>query len=408
MLPLLALLVSRTPVELVNEWVDTPSSRTTIESRYRVTPFHQWNTNDGYCGEVSALQAGLNSGQWMSQYNSRLICGTGLSQSGPDGYCATNGNIPNYNAQVLLELPMPGDSTFASAGLCLKNARLDYVLFASANQPDGMAGYESYLSWIKAQVLAGNQVTIGVLNQYGSDAQYDHEVSVTRIGTNYAFADTAYHGEDVLFFDDHTAGGTPYKRGYTFASLAKSRRGANSIFAHRYSILIPGGAVTSGAGGDGRHAKPGTIRASNYGFAVKGPLDPGKETLPVTLAVTGSTTDGEPNRPMKGAGFYFENPGLESECTNTPPRSWMGITLRVTVSGLDVGKAYNLYRYDFNGVSGVGEQAALQVPDSNFNAHAGESTSVKHFVATETTLSEGVETTSDKIIVFRAVPADGP
>ena len=30
------------------------------------------------------MQAGLNNGQWMSQFNARLISGTGLSQSGPE------------------------------------------------------------------------------------------------------------------------------------------------------------------------------------------------------------------------------------------------------------------------------------------------------------------------------------
>ena len=28
------------------------------------------------------IEAGLSNGQWMSQFNGRLICGTGLSQSG--------------------------------------------------------------------------------------------------------------------------------------------------------------------------------------------------------------------------------------------------------------------------------------------------------------------------------------
>ena len=41
-----------------------------------VVPFYQWENDNGYCGEVSMIQAGLNNGQWMSQYNARLVCGT--------------------------------------------------------------------------------------------------------------------------------------------------------------------------------------------------------------------------------------------------------------------------------------------------------------------------------------------
>jgi hypothetical protein len=33
---------------------------------------------DGYCGEVFMMQAGLINGQWMSQFNARLISGTGF------------------------------------------------------------------------------------------------------------------------------------------------------------------------------------------------------------------------------------------------------------------------------------------------------------------------------------------
>ena len=66
-----------------------PSTVSYIYPRQTVQPFYQWENNDGYCGEVSMMQAGLNNGQWMSQFNARLICGTGLSQSGPNGACAS-------------------------------------------------------------------------------------------------------------------------------------------------------------------------------------------------------------------------------------------------------------------------------------------------------------------------------
>jgi hypothetical protein len=84
-----------------------------IRPAQTVVPFYQWENDNGYCGEVSMIQAGLNNGQWMSQFNARLVCGassqppnsTGLLQSGPGNWCSTYKNLPNYNAQLLIEDP---------------------------------------------------------------------------------------------------------------------------------------------------------------------------------------------------------------------------------------------------------------------------------------------------------------
>src|SRR5271165_5593060 len=85
-----------------------PATTYYIEPRQPLKPFYQWENNDGYCGEVSMMEAGLNNGQWMSQFNARLICGTGLSQSGQDGACIARGGAVNYNAQLLIEDPDTG------------------------------------------------------------------------------------------------------------------------------------------------------------------------------------------------------------------------------------------------------------------------------------------------------------
>jgi hypothetical protein len=81
-------------------------------------------------------------------------------------------------------------------------------------------------------------------------SQYDHEVYVTAIGTNHLPIDATYYDDDVLYFDDHGGyalvgnnlnkgnpaipygagsdnnGCTPYNFGYTFGSLAQTRKGA--------------------------------------------------------------------------------------------------------------------------------------------------------------------------------------
>ena len=230
-----------------------PATKHFILPRQAVQPFYQWESNNGYCGEVSMMQAGLANGQWMSQFNARRICGTGLSQSGHDGTCALHHHLPNYNAQLLIEDPgtgVSGPNRYANASLCLSNARLAGSTFPYTQQSTGRAGYKQYMSWVKQQVILGNQVTLAVLDNGGSDPQYDHEVAVLKIGTNHAVTDPTYYDDDVIYFDDHGAytlhgdhftnnpaippgaggddkGCTPFVYGYSFAALANNRAGAN-------------------------------------------------------------------------------------------------------------------------------------------------------------------------------------
>jgi hypothetical protein len=383
-----------------------------ILPKFTVAPYRQWNENNGYCGELSSIQAGMGAGQWMSQLNARLICGAGLSQSGPDGFCAAHNGNANYNSQFLFEDPNPGDEPFASAATCLANAHLDYKTFDYRNESEGMDGYKEFMSWVKSRVIAGDTVAIGVLNRGGSDPQYDHEVTVSQIGTNHSATDPSYYDDDVLYFEDHGDGGPAFNQGFSFASLAGSRKSANAVNANIYSILIPGGSkVNSSTGGDGSDVNPNAITPTNYGFAVSGPVDPQRETLPVTIAIVGSSLKGVANKPDTSVGFNFESPeiGQESnvQCTNIPP-TWMGVSLKATVTGLTPGIAYSLYEYDFSQVSGFESGAALNLPDSNFNANAYQATKITNFIAQSTTFSQTIQTTSDKVVIFRCVSADAP
>src|ERR1700730_7324230 len=88
-------------------WYISPTQGVVSSYTQGVVPFYQWENDNGYCGEASMIQAGFNNGQWMSQYNARLVCGaslppqnnsTALLQSGPDGWCSTHNNLPNYHA----------------------------------------------------------------------------------------------------------------------------------------------------------------------------------------------------------------------------------------------------------------------------------------------------------------------
>ena len=193
-----------------------PATASYIYPRQPVQPFYQWENNDGYCGEISMIEAGLSNGQWMSQFNGRLICGTGLSQSGPPGACSAHGGKTNYNAQLLIEDPgtgVTGPNTYASAGMCLANSRLNATTFNYSAQTTGITGYEQYMAWVKQQVIAGHQVSMAILYNGGGDPQYDHEVAVIKIGTNHSPADSTYYPDDVVYFDDHgvyTLSGTKF------------------------------------------------------------------------------------------------------------------------------------------------------------------------------------------------------
>jgi hypothetical protein len=84
------------------------------------------------------------------------------------------------------------------------------------------------------------------------------------------------------------------------------------------------------------------------------------------------------------------------------------VILRATVTGLTPGQGYNLYEYDITAVHGTGAAAALAVPTQNFNANAALATHTVGFTALADTFTTTVDTTSNHIIVFRAVPATGP
>ena len=423
-----------------------PGSTSYIYPSQTVTPFYQWENNNGYCGEVSLLQAGLNNGQWMSQFNARLICGAGQSQSGIDGWCASHKNVPDYNAQLLMEDPgtsVTGTNPYANAAMCMSNSKLSGATypystgFHTANV--GLAGYKDYMSWVKKELIAGHQVTVGVLWKYGNDPQYDHEVTVIKIGTNHSPTDPTYYPDDVLYIDDHglydlsgkklsnyntaipygavnTNQCTPYIFAYTFGSLAQSRNTASTGTAQAYSIIIPGSPANTYAGSDGfKGTVP--ITGHNYAFSVAGAIDQsmgGPYLLPVQVTIPAPTlTNGTPNPPDPTAGWQYENSMIGTSltgtsCTNTPPLYWMIISLKATVSGLTPGVMYNLYEYDFNSVLGTGLAAALQVPTMNFNANNAMATSVTQFKATGTTYSQTVTRTSNQVVVFRAVPVTAP
>jgi hypothetical protein len=466
-----------------------PTTSSYIYPRVPVQPFYQWQNNYGYCGEVSLLQAMLNNGEWMSEYDVRLVCGSGLGQTGApvttNAYCSKNSQTPNYNAQMLFEEPNTGvggtTEAWSSMSQCAANARLASTFYpyqgVAAQQPasectgskasSACPGYQSYMSWVKQQVIDGNQVSVPVLiNSLASSGdQYDHEVAVVKIGTNHSVTDPTYYPDDVLYIEDHgnfwyngksatqstapvpppgsgtnTTECTPYIFGYTFSEMGATDSQAASS-KDVYSIVLPANtSIETQTGMNGMNSGSGSeikiTGPNNYAVSVTGVLDTYYETVPVVLtaspnpgSIVGPTyTSGVKNLEDPLAGYDYENPFIgtntnEEGCTNSPPSSWMtNFILQATVNGLTPDVSYNLYEYQFNSptstdtLGGNGTwagttAAALAVPVTAFNANsaAGASTPAKSVTtftsSTSTYVAPILTTTSDQIVVYRAVPS---
>ena len=315
----------------------------------KLPPRIQWDANYGYCGEVSFISAGLNYGQYISQYDARALASKNAPQS-------------LESSQLLL-----GVNDVAAA----KAMRLTATAFDTAKQPTATA----FLSWVKSNVTAGYPVVIGVfVNQsrfYGTanpnagDTEYDHIVAVTGItSTHPLIGPTTYYADDVLTFNDNGewtgANRQPQNAfSYPFGAVATTRQLANAKTGPVYSLK---------SGGD-------------YGIAVTGIIDLSRETVPVRLA---TSTNAETPAMVNGS--------------NTRPAA-KPVTLTVTVSNLTPGTTYTLYRYN----------TMANVPDSNINANAAKAAQKWTItIPSGSTYTMTQTINSNETAVYRAVPVGAP
>ncbi len=366
-----------------------------FEPRSRVLPFYQWLNNNGYCGEVSLIEAGLANGQWISQYNARSIATpfTAYTQTGQ------RTGISFYSQMLLDDFASPTTTSAVSYGKAAGHLKLKATAYPSAQQATGQAGYENFMLWIRARIVAGDQVTLGVVDTFDNSPPYSHIVNVQRIESKYAGTNTTYHADDVLYVEDHglvTYGGsnpavppgttstsdcTPFVFGYSFAKWS-SAVGSAKI----YGFLLP----RSGA--------------KNYAYAVSGVQDTQGVTLPVRVGLSGN--GGAMNTI---AGWNYESPMIGTSTsggsvTNTAPTA-ATLTLSATVSGLTAGRFYNLYVYRFTARPLLGP---LPVPTANFNANANLASQKLTFLASATTYTATLNVPSSATVVFRAVAASAP
>lgn len=427
-----------------------------IEPAAPVQIFYQWNANNGYCGEASLISAGLANGQYMSQADTRLACGAfmGKASDGTGASLLQSGGLGatavNYNAQMLLEdagAGVSGENDFGQGARCAANSGLEATTYpfetGYKTVNTGVSGVQDYLSWIKAEMIAGHHVTIGVVWNGGDDAQYDHIVSVVKIGTNHDVNDPSYYPDDVLYFDDHGlytlqfdyedgweftdnpaspvgAGGddkgcTPYLFAYTFDTIAKTRKAANKTNAPAYSLIIPSSAEISVIAGNSAREGDGLVQINgphNYALSVHGPLDTADQTQKVSLKIVSSRSlqKGVWTENLRDpiGGFNYENPYIsptpdgcdDGEClTNIRPEP-MQIELVATLRGLVVGRSYKVVEYNFPFLDGSKTGRFAAMPDDQ--AQASYVTSLTA-VSTEVALPP-VQRMSNQLIKFRVFP----
>lgn len=320
--------------------VDEATLINNIPSRY------QWNSNAGYCGEVSLISAGLYYGQYISQYDARAI--------------ATK-NRPQNKSQLLLGK----NDAYAAAQMHLRAVEWDTQSEQNPNQ---------FLVWVKTNVVKGYPVAIGIFtNEYrfynnsdpnAGDDEYDHIVPVIGVESNHALNDPNYYGDDTIIFSDNGLWGNeknpPYIFNYSCDAFQADRQQANAKNGAVYSLYDGG---------------------SNYGLAITGVMDRNGDTVPVRVDTN----------------VNYECPAIKNK-TNSRPAS-MSLILTITVSGLQPHVVYNLYKY--NNLDNV--------PDEQFNANesaACERWQIQIGSGANYVMQDKIN--SDDIAVYRAVKASAP
>lgn len=319
----------------------------------------QWINNSGYCGEVSTQMALMKYGSYLSEYDIREIAA-----------------IATTNAQKKHFYLVGENDERASKLLKLKAVEWD----------NSVADSRKYLAWCKQMVRKGHPVTItvymnfwafyGELDPDAGFPDYDHIVSIAKIESDYD--DDEYHDDDVITMSDHGLYSpdvpgppypfpyeAPYYFSYTFADFQKTRQEANAIRAGIYSLP---------------YSSRSDPLAGNFGVAHAGNLDDCSGCLLPVLVASDKN---------------FEAPQIEEQSEERPDNMPLGLV--VTVSGLEEGETYNLFRYDDEG----------KVPTKGFNQAAANAVSTVTFVADESGVKVfNIDILSDMKVFFRCVAAD--
>jgi len=302
-----------------------------------ISPRIQWEANDGYCGEVALISAGLYYGEYLSQYDVRQM--------------ATDDQSAELDY-----------STAARAAA--------KMLLTSRSWPsDGSKSASDFLAWIKNCIVNDIPVSIGILMnssifdglEDGGNANYDHDVPVVGIESNYPLSDTSYHDDDRIVFSDNgvyqpSSSSKSCLFKYTFGQFQRTRKEANENGSPAYSLASD---------------RP------NYGIALTGIKSDGS-TLPVQVTTT-------PN---------YEHPGIKDGSAKRPHA--ISLAAMITVSGMESGVRYKLYRYD----------GLANVPATEFNKNAPKAAMMWNVSSENPVVLETIMSADEA--VYRAVKASAP
>lgn len=314
-----------------------------------IPPRLQWEEFAGYCGETSMISAGLYYGQYISQYDARLM--------------ASDKNQHGSN-QLLLGV---NDSHAANA------MRLEHACIASQDS-------KSFMDWVKKNVHSGYPVIIGVFNNenwlYGrsgsaGDPEYDHIVPVIGFGSDDPLTEKFKETDKILISDNglFTPNKIPiYYFEYEMSSFFCDRTEANNPNGEMYSLLeLP-------------EYENGKDSLNNYGIVITGVMGH-EETVPVRITTNKN----------------FERPDIKQtpEGAPTPRPAPMPLTLTVTVSDLVPNTNYYLFRYDNE----------TDVPPNDFINKSPKATRTTINIASGTSYTTHIDIYSNQKVFFRAVPA---
>lgn len=201
-----------------------------------IPPRLQWNANNGYCGEVSLISAGLYFGQYCSQYTARSL------SSG------------SQKKELLLGI----NGKYAATAMQLNSSE-----FYAENNPNRLG------AWIRKNVLnlrpvittvfTNERKFYGIKDLLAGDPDYDHIVPVIGIKTS----STSFSSSDVLYFSDNALW-APNPSNQSSFSSSRNRRDANRATSPVYSLN----------------------KAAQYGLVINGVKDLDGDTIPVRLTTS--------------------------------------------------------------------------------------------------------------------------
>uniref|UniRef100_A0A0G4GXC6 Peptidase C39-like domain-containing protein n=1 Tax=Chromera velia CCMP2878 TaxID=1169474 RepID=A0A0G4GXC6_9ALVE len=171
----------------------------------------QWQTNYGYCGEVSLQIAAMYWGTWVSAWTIREMK---IAQD----YMNTRRWIGQEEKDSQYVIRDGEDPIIAAL-------HLQYSPFASNSIPAPQ--YEPFMVWMKRQIQSGSPVIFATFVHSSQDEWYDH-IAVGHGILSDTVNDSQFRSRDVILWSPlqySNLGGTD--SGYTFGSFSNTRRGTD-------------------------------------------------------------------------------------------------------------------------------------------------------------------------------------